>query len=99
MLECKRFHTEFWQCLDSGFHVAVQPLEYLGKEEFKRWVHLCRRNFMTLASRQPWRFENAFSNYEDAVLFAKALVRQLGEATFFNSSKGQPTLATPKEET
>jgi hypothetical protein len=99
MIECKRFRIELWRCQSGGFHVSVTPLKYLGKEEFKRWVHLCRRNFMTLASRQPWRFEKAFSNYEDAVLFAKALARRLGEATFFNSSKGQPTLATPKEET
>ena len=98
-IECRKFRVELWRCQSGGFHVSVQPIEYLGKEEFKRWIRLCKRNFMTLASRQPWRFENAFSQYQDATLFAKALARQLGECAFFDRSKGQLTLVTPKEET
>ena len=98
MLECKRFRIELWRCQSGGFHVSVSPLEYLGREEFRKWVKLCKRNFMSLASQRPWRFENAFSNYQDAVLFAKNLSRQLSEAVFFDRSKGQLQIVAPREE-
>ncbi|RLI45344.1 hypothetical protein DRO69_05535 [Candidatus Bathyarchaeota archaeon] len=98
MIECKRFRIELWQCPSRGFHVSVAPLEYLRKEEFRAWVKLCRRNFMSLTTTKPWRFKIIFSSYENAVLFAKNLVRQLGEAVFFDNSKRQLMLVTPKEE-
>jgi len=71
------------------------PLEFLGKEEFKTWVRLCKRNFMVLASQKPWRFENSFSQYQDALLFAKNLARQLGECAYFDRSKGQLQIVAP----
>jgi hypothetical protein len=73
-------------------------LEYLGKGEFKTWVKLCKSNFMVLTCQKPWRFENAFALYQDAVLFAKSLVRQLGEAAFFDRTKGMVMVVAPKEE-
>jgi hypothetical protein len=98
MIECRKFRIEIWRCQSGGFHVSVTPLEYLGKEEFKRWVKLCKRNFMVLTSQRPWRFENVFSNYQDAVLFAKALARELDEAVFFDRAKGAFMVVAPKEE-
>lgn len=97
MIACKRFRIEVYRCPSNNFHVTAQPTEYLGKEDFKVWVRLCRRNFMTLTSRKPWTFENVFANHEDAVLFAKNLCRQLGELAFFDRTKAQMHLVTPKE--
>jgi len=98
MITCKRFRVEVYRCPPGNFHVAVQPVEYLGREEFKAWMRLCKRNFMALTSRKPWVFENAFNSYTDAVLFVKSLCRQLGELAFFDRTKAQVQLATPKEE-
>jgi hypothetical protein len=98
MIECKRFRIELWRCPNGAFRVTVQPLEFLGREEFKRWTRLCKRNFMSLTSQRPWRFENAFGNYQDAVLFAKALARQLGECVFFDRAKGAFMVVAPKGE-
>ena len=98
MIECKRFRIELWRCQSGGFHVSVQPLEYLGREEFKRWTRLCKRNFMVLTSQRPWRFENSFSQHQDALLFAKSLARQLGECAYFDRSKGQLQIVAPREE-
>jgi len=100
MIECRRFRIELWQYQRGNFFdVSVAPIEYLCKEEFKAWVKLCKRNFMSLTSTKPWCFEIAFLNYENAILFAKNLARQLGETVFFDHSKGQFTLVTPKEDT
>ena len=52
---------------------------------------------MSLAGRKPWRFENAFSNYEDATLFTKAWLDSLA-AVFFGKAKGLLMLVAPKEE-
>ena len=98
MIGCKRFRIELWRCASGAFHVSVMPIEFLGREKFKAWIRLCKRHFMSLASRQPWRFENAFSNYDDAVFFAKSLARQLGEAVFFDRAKGLLMLVAPKGE-
>ncbi|MDI6813885.1 MAG: hypothetical protein QMD10_10140 [Desulfitobacteriaceae bacterium] len=97
VFECQRFRIELWQCRDGKLHVSIQPLEYLGKEEFKRWIRLCKRNFMSLISRKPWHFEIAFSNRVNAVGFAKNMARQLGEVAFFDHTKGHVEVVTPKE--
>jgi hypothetical protein len=99
MIECRKFRIELWHHLNEGFCVSVQPIEYLDKEEFKWWVRLCKRNFMILTSRKPWRFENAFNQYQDAALFAKTLTRQLGECIFFDRVKGMFQIVAPKDET
>ena len=97
MIECKRFRIELWRCQNGNFHVTVQPVEYLEKQEFKAWVLLCKRNFMNLTSQKPWRFENVFSQYQDAVMFAKNVSRQLGEPCFFDRTKGVLMLVAPRE--
>jgi hypothetical protein len=98
MIECKRFRIELWRCPNGAFHVTVQPLEFLGREEFKRWTRLCKCNFMVLTSQRPWRFENSFSQYQDALLFGKNISRQLGEPCFFDRAKGGLMVVAPKEE-
>jgi hypothetical protein len=98
MIECRKYRVELWRCPSGGFHVSASPIEYLGKEEFKTWVRLCKRNFMVLTSQKPWRFENSFSQYQDALLFAKNLARQLGECAYFDRAKGQLQIVAPKGE-
>jgi len=98
MIRCKRYRIELCRCQNGGFHVSVTPLEYLGEGEFKAWVKLCKSNFMVLTCQKPWRFENAFALHQDAVLFAKSLARQLGEAAFFDRTKGLVMVVAPKEE-
>ena len=89
MIECRKYRVELWRCPSGGFHVSASPIEYLGKEEFKTWVRLCKRNFMVLTSQKPWRFENSFSQYQDALLFAK------NECAYFDRAKGQLQIVAP----
>jgi hypothetical protein len=98
MFECKRFRIAMWCCEHGNFHVSIQPLEYLGKEEFKRWIRLCKNNFMELTSRKLWRFEIVFCNEGDAFAFAKKMTGRFGEIAFFNHTKGRVEVVTPKEE-
>jgi len=98
MFECRKYKIEIWQCRSGRYHVTVEPIIFLGREEFKAWMRLCRRNFMALTSRKPWRFENAFSTKLEAVALAKKLARQLGETCYFDHDKKQLQIVTPKEE-
>jgi len=97
MFECKKFRIEVWQCRSGNYHVVIQPIQYLGREEFKAWIRLCKRNFMALVSRRPWRFENVFSSRVEAVALARKLTAQLGEPCFFDRTKKQLQIVTPKE--
>lgn len=94
LFECKRFRIEIHRCTSGSFHVSVRPVEYLGKEEFKRWMKTCRRNFMSLTAR--WTWTRVFARQGDATGFAKHLARELGELVFLNLNEIQ--IATPKEE-
>jgi hypothetical protein len=96
-IECQKYRIEIVSS-SMGFSVSVSPLEYLDKQEFKAWVKLCKRNFMSLASQRPWHFIITFTNYDNALLFAKNLARQLGECVFFDRSKGQLQIVVPKEQ-
>jgi hypothetical protein len=69
----------------------------LGKEDFKQWLRLCKRNFMVLVNTKPWRFELHLQNYDDALRFTKTMVQQLGEVTFFNRVKSRVEIVTPKD--
>jgi len=97
MFECRKFRVELIQCPSSHFHVFIMPIEYLGKDEFKQWLRLCKRNFMCLVSVKPWRFEIVFSSYVDAVGFARNMTRQLEEIVFFDHAKSHVEVVTPKE--
>ena len=97
MLECKKYRIELYQCGNGNFHVFVQPVEYLGKDEFKAWVKFCKKNFMALVSQKPWRFEIVFGSEADALGFAKNLAQYFGELCFFNRVKGLLQIVTPKE--
>jgi hypothetical protein len=99
MIGANRFCIELWGDQAGKYHVWIQPVEYLGHEEFKNWMRLCRRNFMGLTHRRPWIFENVFGDYEDAVRFAKQLARQVDEAVYFDRTRGQLQLVAPREET
>jgi CelD/BcsL family acetyltransferase involved in cellulose biosynthesis len=86
-MECRRYRIEVYECRRGGgcFHVRASPVEYLGREEFKRWARLCERNFMTLVSRRPWCYEAARASHEEALRLARRLAEALGEPVFFDA--------------
>jgi hypothetical protein len=89
-MECRRYRIEVYRCRAEGcFHVRVSPVEHLGREEFRRWARLCERNFMSLVSRRPWRYEAVRPSHEDALGLARRLAEALGEAVFFDAVEGR----------
>jgi len=44
-----------------------------------------------------WHYGICLGNYTSAVLFAKGLARQFGEIAFFDRTKGELQIVTPKE--
>jgi hypothetical protein len=38
MIEANRFCIELWSGQTGKYHVWIQPIEYLGHEEFKNWL-------------------------------------------------------------
>jgi len=94
MFGCRRFRIEVRRCPRGNFHVSIQPVEYVGKPQFREWMKFCRRNFMSLTAR--WRWERVFHTHEEAVRFAKHLARTFGEAVFLNLNEVQ--IVAPKGE-
>jgi len=86
MIECKRYRIRIYRCAgggDSGLYcVSSAPIEFVGKEEFRRWAKFCRRNFMVLTQR--WVYSRFFESHEEAVLFAGHLAKGLGEFVFLD---------------
>jgi len=97
MLECEKYRVELWECPSGCFNVSVKPVIYLGKDEFKRWTVLCNRNFMRLTGKKPWSFTRVCSTQKEAESFAKGLTSQLDELVFFDHTKNQVQIVTPKE--
>lgn len=97
MFECRKYRIELWQCRSGSFHVLIQPIKYLGKDEFKRWIRLCKQNFMDLVSRRPWQFDCAYSTHAEALALARHMTSQLDEIAFFDRVKAQVQIVTPKE--
>jgi hypothetical protein len=82
MFECRRYRIQVYQCREGDFHVLAAPVEYLGKEEFRRFTSLCMRSFMSLSRK--WVFERTFRTHQEATLFAKHLAKSLGEPVFLD---------------
>lgn len=96
MFQCEKYRIEVLKNRSYSFYVTVRPVEYLGKAEFKKWIQLCKRSFMTLTSRRPWIWTRVFNNRNDAASFARHLTQELGEVVFLNVDTIQ--IVTPRED-
>ena len=94
LLECERFRIEVKSKLDGKYYVTIQPVRWLGKEIFKLWLNLCRRNFMNLTGY--WMMERAFNSRAEAEAFARYMAEKLEEPAFLYI--GEVKLTHPVEQ-
>jgi len=74
VVDCERCHR---------FHMECYPVAYLGREEFRRFMRVCRSFFMDLKSR--WVWVRSFEGHEDARALALHLAREFGELFFLDA--------------
>jgi hypothetical protein len=100
MIRCRRFRIELAaDGRDGGCAVSVEPVEYLGRPEFKEWARLCRAAFMDLEhTYRRWRMVRRFSDEADASRFAAQLAYSLGEAFWMRLGVAAPC-RVPVEDT
>jgi len=92
MISCLRFRIELVKGPpQGGFLVTVEPVEYLGKPEFKEWLRLCRASFMDLDhSGRRWRMVRWFRDEAGASRFAASLAYSLGEGFWMRLGVAAP---------
>jgi len=85
LIGAKRFKIE--KC-PKGCHPAVyvEPMVYIGNEEFHRIAKDLKKSYIDLVERRLWRWCRTFFSQEDATQFAMDLARSLGEADFLDEN-------------
>jgi len=82
----KKFRIAIYD-LGREYAVETSVEEQVSKEEFKKWVKICKAMYMDLVHDAPYTFRITFRNYGEALSLAADLARTLGEEAFYNGEK------------
>jgi hypothetical protein len=79
-----------------AYEVVVEPVTYLGRDEFRRVASVCRRHFMELA--RYWAWIRGFKTEAEARAFVEAILSELGERCFYDAIHSKVVVVPPKRE-
>ena len=81
MISCRRFRIELTESRrGDSYTVWIEPVEYLGRAEFKKWMRRCRAAFMDLEhTHRRWRTFRRFRDEAEASRFAASMAYDLDE--------------------